>query len=217
VLSLLFPRLRQAGIDTRPRPMTPVRQGLLIATLVVIIGYPITRFTLSAVFSHLADGTAAAIIADPALLDALRRQNAALATQSSEDLDRLDSRWIEERKNPAAPLNAAMLADPASVALQAHISGAWGAVSHAIVMDARGRNVAIGAPTTDYWQGDEPKYLQTVRARRDTPHRGAREMRHDGAGEACWISRAIVDQGEPIGAIALEYNLTLTGDGVCGR
>ncbi len=53
-------------------------------------------------------------------------------------------------------------------------------MTHAILMDEKGRNTAIAAPTTDYWQGDEAKFIGTAGKASLEPQRGDIEQRHDG-------------------------------------
>ncbi len=110
MFSLLFPQMRGMGAARRPQPFTAGRQALLVALIVVILGYPAGRWLADHWFIHLADSTAAAIAADPDLLAAIRSQNAAKAGETQAEIDRVDRLWIEERKNPQGALTAALLA-----------------------------------------------------------------------------------------------------------
>jgi hypothetical protein len=215
VFSLLFPQMRTLGADRKPQPVTAGRQIILVALVVILAGYPLGRWAADWWFERVADRVAARIAADPLLLDAIRAQNTAKAAETQTDIDRLDRLWIEERKNPQGALTAALLAAPASTQLRSHVEGSGGVITHAILMDAKGRNVAIAAPTTDYWQGDEAKFIETAGKMKMEPQRGAVEQRHDGKGKACWVSRAIVENGTAIGAIAVEIDLSFAPRRVC--
>ena len=73
-------------------------------------------------------------------------------------------------------------------------------------MDNKGRNVAVAFATSDYFQGDEAKWLETFGKPLTTRHRAPPEPGHDGTFVAVWISAPLIDvtTQEPIGAVALE-------------
>jgi hypothetical protein len=216
VFSIFMPRLRE-GRAAAPKPMTGGRQAVLVALIVIIGGYPLARWGADALFARFAESTALSIVADPAILAAIRAQNMSLAPQDQAAIDQLDRLWIEERKNPAGSLTSEMLARPASALLRNHIDSSLGTVTHAILMDEKGRNIAIAAPTTDYWQGDEAKFLETAARASTAIDRGLVERRHDGKGAACWISRTVFDNGKPIGALAVELSLDRVNADQCGK
>jgi hypothetical protein len=197
--------------------MTGARQTILVALIVVIGAYPAGHWLADRIFNHFAESAALAIMADPLVLDAIRQQNVALQPQTQAELDVIDKQWIEERKNPAGQLTAAMLATPVSRQLRALVAGSHGALTHAILMDNRGRNVGVADPTTDYWQGDEAKFLNTAAIGSSDVQRGDIERRHDGKGAACWLSRTIFEAGKPIGALAVEVNLDHVPPFVCAE
>jgi hypothetical protein len=197
--------------------MTGARQAILVALLVILAGYPLARWGADALFAHFADSAAATIVADPELLSAVRSQNARLSAQSQAEIDAIDRLWIEERRNPDGPLTSAMLREPASARLSALLAKSHGALTHAILMDEKGRNVAIAAPTTDFWQGDEAKFLDTAARASTEIDRGLVERRHDGRGAACWLSRTIFDGGKAIGALAVEASLDRVNRDQCGK
>lgn len=77
------------------------------------------------------------------------------------DIDALDAQWRRELGSAERPLVSATLANPLSnylTRLQAHSLGLY---SEIIVVDARGLNVGQSTETSDYWQGDEAKFLKT--------------------------------------------------------
>jgi hypothetical protein len=194
-----MPRLRE-GRDASPKPMTGTRQVVLVALIVVIGAYPAGRWVADRIFTHFADSTALGIMADAQILDAIRQQNLALGAQTQAELDQVDKQWIEERKNPAAVLTGAMLASPVSRQLQGLIAGSHGALTHAILMDERGRKA---------------KFLNTAAIASTAVQRGDVERRHDGKGAACWLSRTIFEAGKPIGALAVEVNLDHVPRSIC--
>jgi hypothetical protein len=216
VFSLFMPRLRE-GRMASPKPMTGGRQVILVALIVIIGGYPVGRWVADQAYLHFAESTAETIATDATLLAAIRTQNAALAGQSQQAIDALDRQWIEERKNPNGALTSALLKTAASQHLIALVGASKGSVTHAILMDERGRNVAIAAPTTDYWQGDEAKFIETAGKASLNVQRGDIEKRHDGQGAACWLSRTIFADSKPIGAIAVEVSLHQVPRSICAK
>jgi hypothetical protein len=213
MISLLFPRLKEMGGRSGPRAFTAGRQAALVATLTIVLGVPIALHLRDAVLQNRAPAAILAMREDAEILAALARQNAAPLAQPA--IDAIDRDWIAERRSSAGRLHAAMLATPASEALRRHVRASWGGVSHAIVSDMQGRNVAIAAPTTDYWQGDEAKHLAVFAASGPMLHLGRPEARHDGKGAACWRSEAIVADGVRIGVLSVELDVARLGSGVC--
>jgi hypothetical protein len=217
MFSLMLPGLRQRNGTSRPQPMTAFRHVLLVAFAVTFIGYPIALYGMRWVFGSLAASTVASVMEDPSIIATIKAQNLALASEDDIALEKRDREWINERKDPAAPLISAMLSTPVSIQLRRLVETSHGALTHAIVMDGKGRNVAIASPTTDYFQGDEHKFMQTVAKASRAPDRGDIEPRHDGKGRACWVSYALFDGTVPIGAVAFEYNIERVSPDLCAN
>jgi hypothetical protein len=215
MFSLMLPGLRQRNGSSRPQPVTAFRHVLLVALIVTFLGYPVGLFGMRWIFGGFAERSMQSVLADPALQLAIKTQNTTLLAQDDIALERLDRQWINERRDASAPLTSAMLANPASMQLRKLLAESHGALTHAIVMDGKGRNVAIAAPTTDYFQGDEPKFIKTVGKASRAPDRGDIEKRHDGKGRACWVSLAVFDGTLPVGAVAFEINLERVSPAYC--
>lgn len=60
------------------------------------------------------------------------------------------------------PLMVEMLNNALSKALEREKEGASGVISEMFVIDRYGKNAAISRPTSDYWQGDESKFLSVI-------------------------------------------------------
>jgi hypothetical protein len=143
---------------------------------------------------------------DPVLLEAIRSQNHTLAQMTQEEIETIDRQWIAEKGGAQGHRITDMRAHPASHRLQALLRGS-GVASHAILMDDKGRTVAMAATTTDWFQGDEAKWLQTFGRGPDTRHVSAPEPIHDGRALVVrWISVPLADPQTslPLGAISLE-------------
>jgi hypothetical protein len=102
--------------------------------------------------------------ADPDIVAAITAANTERAGFDQAKIDELDKQWRAEVGAAAHPLIDATAANPASAKLKAICEGQGGLVSEAFVMDAKGLNVGMCDATSDYWQGDEPKWQKTFSA-----------------------------------------------------
>lgn len=99
--------------------------------------------------------------ADPDIVAAINAANTERAGYDQAKIDELDKQWKAEVGAAAHPLIDATAANPASAKLKAICDGQGGLVTEAFVMDAKGMNVGMCDPTSDYWQGDEAKWQKT--------------------------------------------------------
>lgn len=74
---------------------------------------------------------------------------------------RRDAHWRDASGGPAA-LAEEMLARPASRFLALQQERSAGIITEVMLVDARGHNVAISSMTSDYWQGDEDKFIRLL-------------------------------------------------------
>lgn len=112
----------------------------------------------------LADQQVKAWIADTALVDAVRAQNAQNAGLSQADIDSLDKKWRAETGASSSPMIEGVLAAPLSKYLAGVKRDGEGLFTEIFVVDNRGLNVGQSDPTSDYWQGDEAKWQKTYLA-----------------------------------------------------
>lgn len=97
---------------------------------------------------------------DPALVEAVKAANAERAAYDQAKIDELDAAWKAEVGAAAQPTISPVLTNAASDFLRAQVEASAGAVTEAFVTDAKGLNVAASEPTSDFWQGDEPKFTE---------------------------------------------------------
>lgn len=150
----------------------------------------------------------AAWAADPVLVDAIKAQNAANALLTQTDIDALDTKWRAEVGQGEQPTIAPVLANPAADFLRARMAESGGAITEAFIMDNRGLNVAASAATSDFWQGDEPKWQQTFAAGDGAVNLGEVEFDESSQIYEGQVSVTISDPAtrEAIGAITLGLN-----------
>lgn len=100
-------------------------------------------------------------LSQPVLVAAIRNQNARHAGLSQAQIDEMDRLWRSEIGLSQRPTVDPVLDNAASDFLRGQVSGSNGIVTEVFVMDNRGLNVAASDATSDYWQGDEAKFIET--------------------------------------------------------
>ncbi|MEM8741471.1 MAG: PDC sensor domain-containing protein [Pseudomonadota bacterium] len=144
----------------------------------------------------------AEIIADPALIAAIRAQNADTSGLSEAEILARDTAWRAEIDAGAGPTLDPVMNHPASVLLRQRRDAAQGLFTEIFVMDAVGLNVAASDLTSDYWQGDEAKWQQTYPAGPGAIHISEVEFDESAQRYQSQLSVAITDpqSGAVIGA-----------------
>ena len=144
-------------------------------------------------------------VADADLVAALKAANAANAGYDQGKIDELDKQWRAEVGAAAHPLIDQVMGSPASAKAKGWCDGAGGVVTEIILMDNKGLNVGICDATSDYWQGDEPKYQNTF-----TKGAGAvfvDDVEQDSSTQKFQVqsSMTVVDpvSGQPIGVVTV--------------
>jgi hypothetical protein len=133
---------------------------------------------------------------DREILQSVASKN--LSGETLQDIKRKDEAWTGQ---PGLPLRR-QLTDSACAERLRQLGRSDPLVVEVILMDARGANVCISRETSDYWQGDEPKFQRTFGAREevflDSPALDASSGTY-----AVQLSGLVYDGDSPIGAITL--------------
>lgn len=139
----------------------------------------------------------------PAVINAVKEQNAKNAALTQADVDDLDKKWREERKSASSPMIDDVSGRPVSAELVKFRDGGQGLYTEVFVMDNKGLNVGMSDPTSDYWQGDEAKWQQTYQAGPDAVHVSDVEKDDSTGTFQLQVSTTVMDGGQPIGAITV--------------
>ena len=143
---------------------------------------------------------AQAIGRDPAVHAAVLASNA--VAETPEQIRRRDAYWIA---NPRDPLRQTIVQAPCSGKVRELVKDD-ALVVEAFVMNNRGTLVCSLAETSDYWQGDEPKWQKTFVEGRDAfveePAFDASTGKY-----AIQVSVPIAEAGARIGAVTLTLKL----------
>jgi hypothetical protein len=156
-----------------------------------------------------AESELAGWLSDPALVAAIKAQNAAHAGLTQEQIDALDQTWRAEAQAGSGPLVDDLMSREVSVWLADKQLNSAGFITEAFVMDAKGLNVAQSAVTSDYWQGDEAKWQETYAREGGGLHVSEVEFDDSTGFYQTQASMPIVDPatGEKIGAVTFGINV----------
>lgn len=138
----------------------------------------------------------------------INAQNDRLKKLPQDQIDALDQQWRAERENDDKPLIAATLSNPLSIYLTRLQGKSLGLYAEIFVMDQNGLNVGQSSITGDFWQGDEAKFQKTYDVSADALFIDEPEWDDSAKIWRGQVSFTVTDEGEPIGAVTMEVNLT---------
>jgi hypothetical protein len=143
------------------------------------------------------------IAENPALVDAIKAQNATTASYDQGKIDALDKQWRAEVDAADKPLITATLGTAASKYLADAMGKTEGMITEIFATDAKGLNVAQATMTSDYWQGDEDKFTKSFGAGADAIEIGDVEQDESTQTYQSQVSITVTDPatGAPIGSI----------------
>ena len=147
-------------------------------------------------------------INDPVIIYAIKEQNELHKDMNQLRINRLDYQWREA--DSYDPFIVDLLDRQASIIARDRREASNGIVTEIIVMDAYGLNVAISDRTSDYFQGDEAKWLETYKIGPDAVHISELEFDESTGKVQTQVSLTVVDPetGTPIGAVTLGIDLS---------
>ena len=148
-------------------------------------------------------------LTDPAIVDAVKKQNEAYADLSQDEIGKLDQDWRAQATASERPFVDEVLGRDISKFLTEKKEMSEGMLTEVIVTDAKGLNVGQSDVSSDYWQGDEAKWNETF------PNGAGAifvdEIEQDESTQALQsqASIAIADPatGETIGVVTIGINL----------
>lgn len=138
----------------------------------------------------------------------IKAQNERLKKLPQDKIDALDAQWVNERESDDKPLIAATLSNPLSVYLTRLQGQSLGMYAEIFVMDQNGLNVGQSSITGDFWQGDEAKFQKTYDVSGDALFIDEPEWDEDNKIWRGQVSFTVTDEGNSIGAVTMEVNLT---------
>ncbi|MCC6581501.1 MAG: PDC sensor domain-containing protein, partial [Phycisphaeraceae bacterium] len=93
---------------------------------------------------------------NPVFVKAVKEQNAKKATL--DEIKKIDDQW--QKAEEELPIQKEKMSNVCAEEIK-KVAGKLSAISETFVMDNQGANVGQNALTSDYWQGDEPKWQKS--------------------------------------------------------
>ena len=159
----------------------------------------------------LAQAELAAYAAAPAVVEAVRAQNARHGGIDAARIEDLDQAWRAQVGTADRPMIDAVLDTPASGWLREQTAASGGLLTEIFVTDAHGLNAAQSDVTSDYWQGDEAKFTEVFGKPAGSMWIGEIEMDESTQTYQSQVSMPVVDPatGGSMGTITVGVNLAL--------
>lgn len=145
----------------------------------------------------------------PVVFITLDAQNERYKNLSQSTIDSLDQKWRAERNATNQPLIAAILNNPLSTYLTQIQATSVGLFTEIFVMDKNGLNAGQSSITSDFWQGDEAKFQKTYGVGKDAIFIDQPEYSEETGTWRAQVNMTLqATDGQPIGAVTVEVNLT---------
>ena len=184
---------------------------LVLPVCLAFLAAPAFAQDFSAPMQAYFDETLHPLSHDPLILAAVRAQNAQTGGISQEDINARDAEWAAELGTAAPALIGAVMNNEAANHLRDVVAASGGRVTEIILMDSHGLNVAVTTPTSDYWQGDEAKFLETYPHGTEAIHFSDIELDESTGRYQGQISFTVSDEatGEVLGAMTVGVDAEL--------
>jgi len=147
----------------------------------------------------------------PEIVAAIKAQNLETAGFDQAAIDAADKAWRAEVGSDTAdrPMVEKVMQRDVSLYLKEKQRAADWMIVEIILMDAKGLNVGLSTPSSDYWQGDEAKHEKTFQAGSHDLFIDEVEYEADAGLLLSQVSRTIFDPDtdEPIGAVTISVNM----------
>ena len=150
----------------------------------------------------LADTNLKAVGSDAVVVAAVKAANA-----ESRTLDQIKARDVEWQKTPGVTPEMQALIDNTCGKLLQKLQKEMPYLAEAFVMDNQGANVAMTDKTSDYWQGDEPKWQESFKGGVGAVH--VSDIKFDDSTQTytAQVSVPVMDGGKAIGAITFGIDI----------
>lgn len=177
--------------------MGSLRCAVGVGLVATVVGSPAFAQSVAVRGAALARVTLAQrIAADPEVQKAVRAKNE--SGETNDEIQRKDKEWTQ---NPQHSLRKTLTGGACGQHLR-DLTKADANIVEVILMDRNGANVCASKETSDYWQGDEPKFQKTFGANKDV---FVDEPSFDQSTNVYAIQLSVIvrDAGKKIGALTL--------------
>lgn len=135
---------------------------------------------------------------NPLLVRAVKQQNASGLTP--EEITRRDKAWRSTEE--LTPFKLSLQTSPAGRFLKQQVQRST-TFNEAFLTDDQGANVAAYPATSDYWQGDEDKWIECYNGGDGHIFIGALELDESTNTVAAQVSAPVLDRGRTIGVLVV--------------
>ncbi|MDW6094645.1 PDC sensor domain-containing protein [Vibrio rhizosphaerae] len=140
---------------------------------------------------------------DPVLVEAVTAQNA--QDVSLDDIKKRDETW--RNTSDVDDFMSSIMSNKAAQRLL-ELEKSMPFLVELFLMDNQGANVAMTNKTSDYWQGDEAKFIQSFNGGQGKTYIGEVEYDDSVLSYLVQVSVPVIDaQGQTIGALTIGINL----------
>ena len=143
------------------------------------------------------------IASDPSVVREVKRQNGQKAPLES--IHKLDAEWTESPT--LTPLKRRMLGNACARALYRHRDRLGRVLAELLIMDNQGALVGATRRTSDYWQGDEAKWLKAFNEGRGGELREKPFFDDSSQSYVVQVSLPVKDGARVIGALTVSISL----------
>lgn len=147
----------------------------------------------------------------PEVVSAIRDQNRETASFDQAQIDAADKAWRAEigSEENTRPMVEKVMKRDVSLYLKKQQRAADWMIVEIILMDAKGLNVGLSTPSSDYWQGDEAKHQKTFQVASHDLFIDEVEFEAEAGLLLSQVSTTIFDPDtdEPIGAVTVSVNM----------
>ncbi|SDG05709.1 hypothetical protein [Sulfitobacter delicatus] len=100
-------------------------------------------------------------INDAQIVEAIKAQNQRHSGMTPPEIIARNKDWLAQVHSTRRPLVDSVLSAPVSDFLRKQVARSGGRITEVFLMDAHGLTVAASSATSDYWQGDEAKFINS--------------------------------------------------------
>lgn len=140
---------------------------------------------------------------NPTVVRAVRRQNA--ETLSVSEIKERDKNW--SGTDDLTTFKRSLQENTAGRFLRRHVSREDASFNEAFLTDNQGANVAAYPATSDYWQGDEDKWVNSFNDGEGQVFLGDLELDESTQTYAVQVSAPVLDRGRTIGVLVVGVTL----------
>jgi len=154
---------------------------------------------------QLVDGEINIWLKHPVIIEALRAQNLETGSHTEQQIKVLEGIWQDEFVSDQYDLIAEVLDRPVSRYLKRVKLNGLGTYHEILLMDGVGLLTGFSDPNDDYWQGEEPKWLETYQGGEDALHIGNLKFDQSTLAWEIQVSLPVLDPEtrKPLGAIMI--------------